>query len=202
MNSDHGLRSLNREIATWWKYDAKVKCRCYGHAFVHQENLTLIDPLHPQSKKDWATLLDMGRPTLIILTNGNHERDAKAIQKELQVPIACGEGAIHEIKVQPDIILDGKMQIHGIRPIPIEGAGPGEIALFCQSQQALFIGDALINLADTGLCCLPNKYASDPKLLRDSVKKLCDYSFSRMCFAHGDPLVSNARSSIRKLLES
>jgi glyoxylase-like metal-dependent hydrolase (beta-lactamase superfamily II) len=202
MKSDHGMRLLNREVATWWFYDPQVKCRCYSQACVHQNNLTLIDPIHPKSQTDWVTVLEMGQPTLIILTNGNHERDAKKIQQELKIPIACGEGAIHDLTLQPDIILAGKMQIHGIRPIPIEGAGPGELALFCQSQQAVFIGDAIINLPDTGLSCLPDKYASDPGLLRQSIRALCDYSFSRVCFSHGDPIESNARSAIRQIVIS
>ncbi len=202
MNSDHGIRLLNREIATWWSYKTAVKCRCYSQACVHQNNLTLIDPFYPKSKKDWIGILALGQPTLIILTNGNHEREAAAIKKELHIPIACSEGAVHELSFRPDIILDGRMQIHGIRPIPIEGAGPGELALFCQNHQALFIGDALINLADTGLCCLPDKYASDPKSLRKSIQNLCDYSFRLACFAHGDPLESNARSTILKLIAS
>lgn len=202
MKSDHGLRLLNPEIATWWSYKTSVKCRCYSQACVHQNNLTLIDPFYPELKQDWTTILAMGRPTLIILTNGNHEREAVNIGKELGLPIACGEGAIHELTIHPDIILAGQMQIHGIRPIPVEGAGPGELALFCQSQQTLFIGDALINLAETGLACLPDKYASDPQRLRESIRTLCDFSFRRACFAHGDPLDSNARSAILKLISS
>lgn len=202
MKHDHGFRSIGREIATWWTYVPEVKCRCFSQACVHQNNLTLIDPIRPVDKKKWEQILRMGNPTLIILTNGNHERDAVHIQDELKIPIACGEGAVHPLNLKPEIILDGHMQIHGLRPVPAPGAGPGEIALFCQPQQTMFFGDIIVNLPDTGLAPLPEKYASNPQQMLQSIRSLTDFSFSRACFAHGTPLESQARSQIRALIQA
>ncbi|MEO0454019.1 MAG: hypothetical protein AAFY98_07770, partial [Verrucomicrobiota bacterium] len=159
---DEGYLSLNSSVASWWKYDPSVKCRCYSHLFIHLGNSVLIDPIKPPDPKLWKQLIDQGQLTLIILTSGNHQRQALEIQKEFNLPIACTVGAIKDLKITPQVVLDQQTRIHGLEVIPIHGAGPGEICLFSKEHQTIFIGDFIVNLPDRKLELLPEKYCQDP----------------------------------------
>ena len=84
----------------------------------------------------------------------------------------------------------------------IEGAPAGEIAVFDDADGGTMImGDALINFEPYGFALLPAKYCSNAKLMRRSLPKLLDYSFERMLFAHGTPILSGARRRLERLLE-
>jgi hypothetical protein len=64
----------------------------------------------------------------------------------------------------------------------------------------MVIGDALINFEPYGFGLLPAKYCSNFKLMRRSLSQLLDYSFERMLFAHGMPILSRARERLELLL--
>jgi hypothetical protein len=59
----------------------------------------------------------------------------------------------------------------------------------------------LINFEPYGFVLLPAKYSSNFKLMRRSLSKLLDYSFERMLFAHGLPILSHARERLELLLK-
>jgi len=90
----------------------------------------------------------------------------------------------------------------GLNAVPIDGAPAGEIAVYCDADGGtLVIGDALINFEPYGFALLPPKYCSSAKLMRKSLRTLLDYSFERMLFAHGIPILSGARQRLKQLLE-
>jgi hypothetical protein len=64
----------------------------------------------------------------------------------------------------------------------------------------LVVGDALIHLAPHGLMPLPDKYCTDPALLRKSLATLLSLPIRRIFFAHGDPILQDGAERIRKLL--
>ena len=66
----------------------------------------------------------------------------------------------------------------------------------------MVMGDALINFEPYGFTFLPSKYCSNSKLMRASLGKLLDYSFERMLFSHGEPIVCNARERLKALLDA
>ena len=85
--------------------------------------------------------------------------------------------------------------------IEIEGGPPGEIAIHSDAEKgSLIIGDALINFEPYGFALLPAKYCSNARLMRRSLRKLLDYTFQRMLFAHGTPILTAARQRLEQLL--
>jgi hypothetical protein len=72
----------------------------------------------------------------------------------------------------------------------------GETCLSCPG--VLVIGDALTNLG--GLQVLPDKYCGNPALLLESLRVLRTLKFDIACFAHGLPIVGNARQRIAEIL--
>lgn len=85
--------------------------------------------------------------------------------------------------------------------ISLAGAGAGEVALH-RNETWLHLGDALINLDDTGLAVLPAKYCLDEGQLADSLGQLKSLAFHSATFAHGKPICGDAQGRIRALLET
>lgn len=189
-------------VVTWSVYSEECKTDCFGHAVSHQDKIVLIDPILPASVEIWDKILELGYPNLIILTNGNHERHARKVAKEYDIPLAAGIHAISELKQKPDVFLDGQAKIQGLRPIPCPGAGAGETALFSEPTQTLILGDSVINLPQTGLQLLPDKYCTDPAQLKKSLTALLDLPFKYVLMAHGIPLTNSPKTKLKALLKS
>ena len=83
--------------------------------------------------------------------------------------------------------------------LDVAGAGPGEIALR-HPAGSLHVGDALIHAEPYGFSLLPDKYCEDPKKMRASLRKLLQEEFRLLLFAHGTPLVTDARKRLAELL--
>ena len=86
----------------------------------------------------------------------------------------------------------------GAEAISLEGFAAGETAFWIDG--LLVVGDALINTAPYGFAILPDKYCDDPKLARESLKKLLRFPVQIMAFAHGLPIVSQAGERLAGLL--
>ena len=105
--------------------------------------------------------------------------------------------------------LDANVKVDGHTAIapnleiaPIAGAPAGEIAVFSTADGGtLVVGDAIINMDGYGFTFLPAKYCDDAKLMRKSLRRLLDFQFERLLFAHGAPIVSGARRRLEELLE-
>ena len=90
----------------------------------------------------------------------------------------------------------------GLESITIEGAAPGEIALYHAADGGtLVVGDTLINFDPYGFTFLPDKYCEDPRQMRHSLRKLLRYNAERILFAHGMPILSGAHGRLRQLLD-
>ena len=76
---------------------------------------------------------------------------------------------------------------------------PPMISWFIRAGTLIF-GDALINMGSNGFSFLPNKYCFNPKLMRRSLRKVLDYPCERILFAHGTPILSQAKSRLTNLL--
>ena len=98
-------------------------------------------------------------------------------------------------------VQDGEEFANGLTAVAIDGGPAGEMALHHKDNGGtMVVGDALINFEPHGFGLLPAKYCLDPKRMRQSLGKLLDYSFERMLFAHGTPILSGARARLEQLL--
>jgi glyoxylase-like metal-dependent hydrolase (beta-lactamase superfamily II) len=93
---------------------------------------------------------------------------------------------------------DGESLPGGVEAISLDGFGPGETAFWREG--VLIAGDALIHLPPYGFSMLPDKYCADPKKGRESLKKLLRLPVETLAFAHGLPIVANARERLAGLL--
>jgi hypothetical protein len=177
------LEPVSPGIVLWRFYDPSVKADLFSTAVAIGPGTYLIDPI-PLATEAMAAF---GRVAGVIITNENHTRACSDFAARFRVPMYS---ALSD-PFAP-----------GLTPVRIDGAPAGEIAVYCDADGgAMFIGDALINFEPYGFTFLPAKYASNFKLMRKSLAKLLDYSFERMLFAHGMPILSQARERLELLLK-
>ncbi|MBV9127732.1 MAG: hypothetical protein JO117_06550 [Verrucomicrobia bacterium] len=206
---------LGGGLYEWSAYDRASRVDLYTHALRAGDRLVLFDPIPLRKERFDEILAAVGNLPAgpILLTNGNHARKAAQFRKFLKnttVVLAAAEAraALRE----DDLEIDGELVGNGgnapplpdgLQPVPLPGFAPGETAFFHPENGGTFIvGDALINLPPYDFAPLPEKYCADPKTARRSLRCLLDFSFARLVFAHGDPLLENARGRLEALLSA
>lgn len=185
-------------VCFWQNYEPAVKCDLTSTAIQVGQGLIFIDPI-PLASDALDELIALAVPKLIVLTNGNHARAAAMMKERFSIPIAAHPEAAANLGLFIDLELrEGVDAAQGFEVVELPGAGAGEIALLADG--ALLIGDALIHLEPDGLRILPDKYCLDAKTLRLALEKLLRFEWQLLTFAHGLPLVSNARRKLESLL--
>jgi hypothetical protein len=185
-------------IFLWRYYDASIKTELFSTGLETDAGTFLIDPIGLSSE----AMTDLTRVAGIIVTNENHPRATAQFAERFHVPIWAGAtvaaGLIGATGIAPD-----RPVAPGLIALSLEGAAKGEIAVYCEAKKGtLVMGDALINFEPYGFTFLPSKYCSNFKLMRASLRKLLNYSFERMLFGHGEPIVSDARERLESLLKA
>jgi hypothetical protein len=192
------IERITPEILSWQAFEPAVKCDLSSAAIVTPQGLVFVDPI-ALARPALSALAGEFPPVAIILTNGNHGRDAERYRDAFGIPVCAHGEAAGALEIRPDrILVEGEPAPGGLDVLAIRGAGPGEIALL-RPGLACF-GDAVVNLPPGGLRLLPEKYCSDPAALPGSLRKLLYYDFDVMTFAHGAPLAGMARQSLELLL--
>jgi glyoxylase-like metal-dependent hydrolase (beta-lactamase superfamily II) len=188
-------------ISIWQVYEPAVKAELFSTALKTDSGVYLIDPIAVAAPA--LNELDAsGKIIGIFVTNANHGRASAEFARKFSVPIHVH----HSLAEIPEFagasgVPDGYPLSGGLEAIAVDGGAAGEMALHCpQNGGTIVMGDALINFQPDGLELLPSKYCLDPKLMRRSLRKLLDYSFDRIFFAHGTPILSSARARLEQLL--
>jgi hypothetical protein len=177
------IEPIVRGVWIWRVYDPTVKAELFSTALATTDGNYLIDPI-PLASEALAELTKLGRIAGIVITNENHHRGGDHFAEQFRVPI-------YERALKGEDLIG----------IAIDGAPAGEIAILSQRDGGtMVIGDALINFEPSGFALLPTKYCANRKTMRHSLGNLLDYSFDRMLFAHGTPILSGARKRLEHLL--
>ena len=197
------IASVAAGVFSWQAYDPQTKADLFSTALQTLAGLVLIDPIDLVPTEVRA-LRSQGGCAAVVVTNQNHWRAAGQFAGDFGVPVYHG-ACEQEIGpgLQTILVDDGKQISPDLRVIPIEGAPAGEIALHWDKDGGtLVVGDALINFEPYGFTFLPAKYCSNAKTMQRSLSQLLEFQFERMLFAHGTPLVFEARKRLERLLSS
>lgn len=186
-------------ISIWQIYDAAVKADLFSTALESNGGLCLVDPipLDPIAFENFSF-----PPVSIFITNINHARACTEFGQRFSVPIFAHHALLdHEDFPTFLGVEDGAVFAPQLTAIALPGGPAGEMALYYDRDGGTMVmGDALINFEPQGFAPLPAKYCIDVKMLHRSLHKLLDYSFDRMLFAHGMPILSQARVRLEQVL--
>jgi glyoxylase-like metal-dependent hydrolase (beta-lactamase superfamily II) len=183
--------------AIWQAYDPAVKAELFSTATQTANGLLIFDPI-PLAADVGAELERMGKVAAVIVTNTNHARAAG------KFAVGCTVVIPAELR---DDFPDGRSlvngsNLYGLNILKIEGAAPGEFAFYDERNGgAVIVGDALIHFGASGFALLPSKYCTNQKKMVRSLRRLLELEFTRLFFAHGDPIISHARERLSALLE-
>ena len=186
----------------WHAYDENAKSELFSTALNTLAGISVIDPIPLASDAETA-LRTHGKISGIFVTNTNHARAADQFARMFAVPIFVHADLLGTADFPNATgIPDGTTVSEGVTGISIDGGPLGEMALhYDQGAGAIVVGDALINFEPYGFCLLPPKYCRDARQMRRLLKKLLDYQFERIFFAHGTPIFSGARARLEQLLD-
>ena len=185
---------ITNDLFIWHGYNPECKTDCSSTAIRTSEGFVLIDPIRLEEQ---AIELMVGddRVGALLLTNGNHLRAALYEKERLDVPIYAPQGVPQEIPADY-LVNDGELVFGTLKVIALPGGGSGEAAYL--AGDVLVVGDALTNL--DGLQVLPEKYCSDLRLLRESLRGLRSLNFNILCFAHGLPILRHAKEKVAEVV--
>ena len=194
------FQALSDSLYHWSVYEPSVKCEIDCAALRLGSGWVIIDPV-PLAAPALKELLALAPLRAILLTNGNHVRDAVALRDQHHVPVVTAAETRRDItELRPDVTLLPGELLYGITAIAIPGATPGETA-FYSNTGVMILGDAIINTSlEAGLEFLPDKYCADAKQNRASLRKLLNFDFHTLTFAHGAPLTTRAKEKLSALL--
>ncbi len=89
-----------------------------------------------------------------------------------------------------DVILEDGQTVDGLKVIYTPGHTRGSISLLDETRSLLVVGDAANN--ETTLRPMDDQYNVDPKLHRESIKKVAGFHFEHAVFGHGKPIKGGA----------
>jgi glyoxylase-like metal-dependent hydrolase (beta-lactamase superfamily II) len=196
------ISTVTNHLHLWQYYDATVKADLYSTAIRTEAGLFFVDPVPVRN----LPLRDFVKDEAVVgvfVTNINHGRAAGVLAKNFSVPIFAHEAIQNAGNFQSiRCVSDREILADELRVIEIAGAPIGEMAIYHAADGGSFVvGDALINFEPYGFALLPPKYCEDAKKMRQSLRRLLEYEFDRMLFAHGTPLMHCARKKLEQLLQ-
>jgi glyoxylase-like metal-dependent hydrolase (beta-lactamase superfamily II) len=194
------FQALSDTLYHWSVYEPSVKCEIGCAALKLTSGWVVVDPV-PLAETAWKELLALAPLRAILLTNGNHVRDTLALRAQHKVPVVTAADTRRDIaELRPDVTLLPGELLYGIMTIAIPGATPGETAFYSKTG-VMILGDAVINTSTAkGLEFLPDKYCADAEQNRASLRKLLDFDFHTLTFAHGAPVTTHAKEKLSALL--
>ena len=193
------LLPLLPDLWWWHTFEDSVRTDLGSTAGLTEPGLLVVDPVD-LAESALEQLSGLGAWFAIVLTNGNHARAAARYRTRFNLPIFCHPGAVGELEISIDGVLEDGDLLAGMRVIELEGAGAGEIALW-DERGRLHVGDALVNLDSTGFSVLPERYCLDRARLGRSLRKLLPLEPKVITFAHGSPLLEGASERLRRLID-
>ena len=142
------------------------------------------------------------RPTCILLTNADHEREAELFKAHFNIPVYCPEPDTSLLSHRPDFTYqDGHTFPGGWRAIHLpDQKTPGESALYHEGRKLLILGDALIGKPYQRLSMLPPEKYRNPKNARLGLQRLQELEVSAILPGDGDPILLNPTGLITEAI--
>jgi glyoxylase-like metal-dependent hydrolase (beta-lactamase superfamily II) len=190
-------------IWTWSVFNEEKRLRFNGHLVANEDGCALIDP-PAMSSYDLAQAAKLGHPSVIIITNRHHSRDAMTLAGHFKARILCHE--LDAVGLPPTVRLGGLFR--GGDRLPggllvvtlLDQKSPGESALVLRKADAIILGDALIGKPAGSLDLLDADKYKDVGRARDGIRRLLDYPFDTVLVGDGESIVPDGRKAVEAFL--
>ena len=166
------------------------------------EHHIVIDP-PPMADSDVSVIRRGGGVDYIIVTNRDHERNARQYQEDFRCQLFVPESDAPLMTVTPTkTFKDGELLPGGIWVIHLKDQkSPGESALYIQQGKGiLMVGDALIGAPPGTLRMLPSEKYPDAAKAKDGLKRLLKYNFDAILVGDGTNILIDAKSAVERVL--
>jgi glyoxylase-like metal-dependent hydrolase (beta-lactamase superfamily II) len=195
------MHEILPHIYTWGSTYEDRPWDLNGYAVVLGEGTVLIDPPAPQ-EADWPKFDALKPVTRIVLTNRDHVRDAELFRQRFGARLVGGAEEAKQFApvVIDELVHEDELIAGALQVIHLPGKSPGEIALLYG--RILFLGDAIIGNPPGSLGLIPEHKLDDPKLLRQSLRKLRNYEYDALLFCDGKPVMTGGKRAVEKFLDS
>jgi hypothetical protein len=197
------MREIFPGVWHWTAFHQNIKAPVSSY-YVEPAGL-LVDPMLPPDGVD--ALAERERPQQVVLTSGNHTRDARSFADAFGIPIVTSREGAERLDGALDVEThgDGDDIAPGVRAIQLGVLSPDEYALHITvSEPAIALCDGLHHYGDELGFFPDDLLGDDPERvkagLRQKLRTLLERDFDHLLFAHGDPLVGNGKSTLREWL--
>jgi glyoxylase-like metal-dependent hydrolase (beta-lactamase superfamily II) len=196
------LREIVKNLHGWSSFHVQWKVDFDSYALKTPDGVVFIDPMKPAATVV-KQLEAVGEPIGIFLTSANHDRDADWFRKRYGIQVYAHEKAASDCDTKIDVlVLDHEKLPGGLQVVHLPGATAGCVAFHTkQGGGIVFIGDSLLNITGKGLSLLSAQYVEDSKQMVRSLRQLLELDFNIATFAHGEPLIGDAKKQIAAFLK-
>jgi uncharacterized cupin superfamily protein len=180
-------------VAMWSAWQPERNLFFNSFFFESPEGNVAIDPL-PLDTRDADEITARGGIAWIVVTNRDHERDARAIAKQFEAKIAASAADAPLLSGPVDRTLVEGDTIAGGRVVALEGLKtPGEFALYFKALRAALVGDALWGSPAGALRLMADEKLADPARAVLSLRKLAALPFEHLLVGDGACIFGGAR---------
>lgn len=175
-------------IDTSSELDAKKLLASFERAKVKPKDLTsiVITHVHPDHVSGLARIKREAAGAKVV----SSKIEAEYISKKRTYDGPPGAQYQKQPPTPVDVALDDGQVHDGLKVIFTPGHTRGSISLLDDARSLLIVGDAASN--ESGLGPMDDQYNVDPRLHRESIKKVANFHFDNAVFGHGKPIVGGA----------
>jgi Metallo-beta-lactamase superfamily len=169
------MKKLHRpELYGYSHFDEARNIDFHSVVWVRPEGNVVIDPL-VQSAHDKKHLEELGGAALVVVTNSDHVRDARALAERTGARLAGPRAEQAKFPISCQLWLgEGDEPVPGLQVLEMHGSKtPGELALLIEGY-TLVTGDLVRAHRGGALDLLPESKLTDRALALDSVRRLLD----------------------------
>ena len=161
-----------------------------------------IDPL-PLSDADAREIEAHGGLAWVVITNRDHERDARAVAARFGAKIAASAPDVETLSGPVDRGLAHGDEIGGALVFVLDGfKTPGECALCFSDLQTVVLGDALWGAPAGSLQLMPGDKLADPRRAALSLRAIAAMWPNHLLVGDGACIFGNAKAEIWKTLDA
>ncbi len=177
-------------IDTSSELDAKKLLASFERAKIKPKDLTsiVITHVHPDHVSGLARVKREAAGAKVV----SSKIEAEYISKKRTYDGPPGAQYQRQPPTPVDVALEDGQTHDGLKVLFTPGHTRGSISLLDDARSLLIAGDAASN--ERGLGPMDDQYNVDPRLHRESIKKLANFRFDNAVFGHGQPIIGGASS--------